>query len=163
MNVGGYPCCNLTRMESSTRRELTRTGAAALMYSGSDNSASGPSYSYNRVFDVHVPISADTVLSYWVFPQQANGTFVAIDFAFTDGTNLRDSGAVDQFAVRMHPQAQGEGRHLVVNQWNRVRTHLGRLAGKTLDRIHLGYDQPANTGAFRGYVDDIQIVDTREP
>ncbi|WP_394846010.1 SGNH/GDSL hydrolase family protein [Pendulispora brunnea] len=158
-NVGGYPCCNLTRMESSPRNELTHGGSSALMYSGSDNSASGPSYSYNRVFDVHIPVSSDTVLSYWVFPQQANGAFVALDFAMTDGSNLRDSGVVDQWGTRVHPQFQGEGGHLAVNQWNLVRANLGRLTGKTIDRIHLGYDQPANTGAFRGYVDDIRISD----
>ncbi|WP_394825445.1 SGNH/GDSL hydrolase family protein [Pendulispora albinea] len=162
-NVGGYPCCGLTRMESSPRNELAHGGVSALMYSGSDKSASGPSYSYNRVFDVHIPISTDTVLSYWIYPQQANGTFVALDFAMTDGSNLRDSGVVDQFGARVHPQFQGEGKHLAVNQWNLVRANLGRLAGKTIDRIHLGYDQPANTGAYRGYVDDIRIVDTPAP
>jgi hypothetical protein len=51
----------------------------------------------------------------------------------------------------------------VVNRWNLVRVNLGALAGRTVDRIHLGYDQPAGTGVFRGYADDIRISDsTRE-
>jgi len=162
-NVGGFPGCGLAHMESAPRSESAHAGSSALMYSGSDNSAVGPSYSYNRVYDVHIPISSDTVLSYWVFPQQANGSFVALDFAMTDGSNLRDSGVVDQFGTRVHPQFQGEGNHLVVNQWNLVRAKLGALAGKTIDRIHLGYDQSANTGAYRGYIDDIQVTDTATP
>jgi len=150
-------------MESSPRNETAHGALAALLYSGSDNSASGPSYAYNRVFDVNIPVSSDTVLSYWIYPQQLNGTFVAIDFAFTDGSDLRDSGVADQWGVRVHPQFQGEGGHLVQNQWNQVRANLGGLAGKVIDRIHIGYDQPANTGIFRGYLDDIRIADTAKP
>ena len=156
VNVGGYNA-NLTKMETGPRAETSRGGANALMYSGNDLSADR-SYSYMRVFDTHLRLAADSVLTYWVFPQQANGAFVAVDLRLTDGGNLRDSGAVDQYGVRAHPQFQGEGGHLLVNQWNLVRVDLGALAGRTVDRIHLGYDQPAGTGVFRGYVDDIAVT-----
>jgi lysophospholipase L1-like esterase len=156
VDVGGF-CCGLTGMETAPRAETAYGGTSALMYSGNDTSAVR-SYAYNRVFDVHLPVSRDTVLTYWVHPLQRNGTFVAVDVALTDGGNLRDSGAVDQSGVRAHPQLQGEGGRLIVNRWNLVRVHLGALAGRTVDRIHLGYDQPAGTGLFRGYVDDIRFV-----
>jgi lysophospholipase L1-like esterase len=161
VNVGGF-CCGLTAMETAPRAETAHGGAAALMYSGNDTSAAG-SYAYNRVFDVHLPITRNTVLTYWIHPLQHNGTFVAVDVALTDGGNLRDSGAVDQFGVRAHPQAQGEGGHLAANRWNLVRVDLGALAGRTVDRLHLGYDQPAGTGLFRGYVDDIRVVNHAAP
>jgi lysophospholipase L1-like esterase len=157
-NVGGYNA-SLSKMESGPRAETAHGGGSALMYSGNDLSATG-SYSYMRVFDVHLRIAADSVLTYWIYPQQTNGTYVAVDLAFTDGSGLRDSGAVDQYGVRAHPQFQGEGGHLVVNRWNLVRVNLGALAGRTVDRIHLGYDQPAGTGVFRGYVDDIAVTDS---
>lgn len=155
-NVTGY-CCGLTGMESGRRAELAHGGTYALMYSGTDTSASG-SYSYNRVFDVHLPLTAGTTLTYWIYPQSVNGTFVAIDLALTDGRSLRDSGAVDQHGVRAHPQRQGEGRRLVVGQWNLVQVSLAALAGGTVDQLRVGYDQPGGTGTFRGYIDDIQIV-----
>ncbi|MEV0130887.1 SGNH/GDSL hydrolase family protein [Dactylosporangium sp. NPDC050688] len=155
-NVTGY-CCGLTGMESGRRAELAHGGTYALMYSGTDASASG-SYSYNRVFDVHLPLTAGTTLTYWIYPQSVNGTSVAIDLALTDGRSLRDSGAVDQYGVRAHPQWQGEGRRLVVGQWNLVQVSLAALAGGTVDQLRVGYDQPGGTGAFRGYIDDIQIV-----
>ncbi|MEV4516017.1 SGNH/GDSL hydrolase family protein [Dactylosporangium sp. NPDC049525] len=155
-NVTGY-CCGLTSMETGRRAEVAHGGTYALMYSGSDTSASG-SYSYNRVFDVHLRLTTGTTLTYWIYPQSANGTSVAIDLALTDGRSLRDSGAVDQFGVRAHPQFQGEGHRLVVNQWNLVQVNLGALAGGTVDQIRVGYDQPGGTGTFRGYFDDIQIV-----
>jgi hypothetical protein len=30
-------------------------------------------------------------------------------------------------------------------------------AGKSIIRIDLGYDQPAGTGGYRGYIDDLSI------
>ncbi|MFF5230326.1 GDSL-type esterase/lipase family protein [Dactylosporangium sp. NPDC000521] len=157
IGVGGY-CCGLTAMESSPRAELARSGSAALMYSGADNSAT-QSYSYQRIFAADLPVGGSTALSYWIYPQQATGTFVAVDLQFSDGSALRDSGAVDQYGVRAHPQFQGEGGHLVVNQWNLVRVNLGGLAGRTITRVDVGFDRPTGTGAFRGYVDDIAITD----
>ena len=157
LNVGGY-CCGLSGMESARRAEVAHGGTYALMYSGNDLSAT-TSYSYNRVFNVHVPITAGTTLTYWIYPQNAGGTSVALDLFLTDGRSLRDSGAVDQFGVRAHPQYQGQGGHLVANQWNEVRVDLTRLAGGRIDQIRIGFDRPAATGLFRGYVDDITILE----
>ncbi|HTJ34138.1 MAG TPA: GDSL-type esterase/lipase family protein [Dactylosporangium sp.] len=157
VGVGGY-CCSLTAAESSPRTELAHSGTSALMYSGADNSAM-QSYSYQRIHAADVPLGPSSVLSYWIFPQQATGTFAGVDLQLTDGSALRDSGAVDQFGVRAHPQYQGEGGHLVVNQWNLVRVSLAGLAGRTVSRIDVGFDRPTGTGAFRGYVDDLAITD----
>ncbi|WP_085067291.1 SGNH/GDSL hydrolase family protein [Catenuloplanes japonicus] len=155
VNVGGF-CCGLTAMQSGRRAETAHGGTYALMFSGNDLSAT-QSYSYNRVFDVHVPIAADTTLTYWIYPQYP-ATSVALDLSLSDGRSLRDSGATDQHGVRAHPAFQGQGGRLVVNQWNLVRVPLSALAGGTIDQIRIGYDQPATTGIFRGYVDDIAIV-----
>jgi hypothetical protein len=159
VNVGGY-CCGLTAMESSPRTEgIAHSGTSALMYSGSDNSAS-QSYSYQKVFAADLPLGTHSVLSYWVYPQQTNGTFVAVDLQFTDGgVALRDSGAVDQYGIRAHPQFQGEGGHLQVNHWNLVRVSLAGMAGRTVNRIDVGFDRPTGTGGFRGYLDDLVISD----
>ena len=157
LNIGGY-CCGLTAMESAPRNETTHGGTTALMYSGNDTSATG-SYSYNRIFDVDVPIGPTSTLSYWVYPQSGGHLDVAVDLVFTDGTNLRDSGAVDQYGVRVHPTFQGNGTRLGFNQWNYLTSTIGNnVAGKTVDRILIGYDQPLNTGTFRGYFDDISIL-----
>ncbi|GAA3454642.1 SGNH/GDSL hydrolase family protein [Dactylosporangium matsuzakiense] len=156
LNVGGY-CCGLTAMESGRRAELAHGGTYALMYSGNDLSAAG-SYSYNRLYHVHLAVTTGTTLTYWIRPQQANGAYVAIDLLLTDGRSLRDSGAVDQFGVRAHPRYQGQGGHVLVDQWNRITVDLGPLAGGTVDEIRIGYDQPGGTGLFRGYVDDIDIT-----
>jgi predicted alpha-1,2-mannosidase len=160
--VGGY-CCALTGMESAPRTETAHTGSAALMYSGNDQSATS-SYSYNRIFDVDLPVTATTSLSYWVYPQSGGHLDVAVDLVFTDGSRLRDSGAVDQRGVRVHPTFQGNGSGLAFDQWNYVTSRIGEnVAGKTVDRILIAYDQPLNTGTFRGYFDDIAIQAAAAP
>jgi hypothetical protein len=150
-------------MQTVARTEGPRTGTRSLLYSGNDASGS-ISYSYNKVFDVNIAVSASTKLGYWVHPQQQNGRYVAIDMIFTDGSNLRDSGAVDQWGVRVHPGHQGNGGHLAVNAWTQVRSTIGAaVAGKTIDRILFAYDQYPNTGQYRGFVDDLVITDGTLP
>ena len=159
-HVTGY-CCGLAHMEASTRAEgIAHSGTTALMYSGVDSDAT-QSFSYNEVFDVNIPVTATTRLSYWIYPQSsaANSSYVAVDLIFSDGTSLRDSGAIDQHGVRVHPQFQGEGGFLAGNAWNNVSSNIGQwTAGRTIRRILVAYDRPSATGNFRGYLDDIQIT-----
>ncbi|GCE29350.1 hypothetical protein KDA_48340 [Dictyobacter alpinus] len=165
-NVNGI-CCGLTGPEAGTRNEVAHTGSAALMYSGLDNSSNG-SYAYDKVFDVsskNIKVGASTKLSYWIYPQSSNAnnlargknsTCVALDLIFTDGTSLRDSGAVDQHGKRLHPAYQCNT--LTLDSWNNVLSNIGdNVAGKTISRINIGYDQPLNTGGYRGYIDDISL------
>jgi len=166
-NVGGI-CCGLSGPETGVRGETAHTGGAALMYSGADTSASS-SYAYDKVLDLsgkNVAVGSTTTLSYWIYPQSgatspvpvggSNSTCVALDLIFTDGSNLRDSGATDQAGTRVHPAYQCG--HLTLNAWNHVTSVIGaKVAGKTISRIDVGYDQPANTGGYRGYIDDISL------
>ena len=165
-NVGGI-CCGLSNPESVGRTEMSHSGNIALMYSGMDNSATS-SYAYMELFDLsgqNVAVGANTTLSYWIYPQSSatsglvsgnNSSCVALDLSFSDGTNLRDSGAVDQNGNRAHPAFQCGT--LTMDSWNHVTVNLGAVAnGKTIVRVSEGYDQPANTGGYRGYIDDISI------
>ncbi|HVU69776.1 MAG TPA: GH92 family glycosyl hydrolase [Ktedonobacteraceae bacterium] len=169
-NVGGI-CCGLSGPEAATRGELGHTGTTALMYSGLDNNTT-TSYAYMEVFDVSgqsLTVGSGTTLSYWIYPQSSsdstpganltsgsNSACVAIDLIFSDGSDLRDSGATDQNGVRVHPAYQCG--HLTMNAWNHVVVNLGSyVSGKTIVRVNVGYDQPANTGGYRGYIDDISI------
>jgi len=79
--VGGYNA-SLSKMETGPRAETAHGGANALMYSGNDLSAT-QSYSYMRVYDVHLRIGPASVLTYWIYPQQTNGTYVAVDLSAT--------------------------------------------------------------------------------
>ncbi|MFJ5302331.1 GH92 family glycosyl hydrolase [Streptomyces sp. NPDC088350] len=139
------------------------TGKRALRYAGR-HTAAGRAYSYNKVFDVDVPVAKDTALSYRIFPQMADGdrdydaTNVSVDLVFTDGTHLSDLGASDSHGFALTPQGQGAAKILYVNQWNNVLSRIGSVAaGKTVDRILLAYDSPSGPAKFRGWLDDVSI------
>src|SRR5207237_1128462 len=76
------------------------TGTQALRYSGG-HTAEGRGYAYDKVFDVDLDVTADSQLSYLIFPELTNGdlgypsTYAAVDLAFTDGTYLSDLDSVD--------------------------------------------------------------------
>ncbi|MET7479629.1 GH92 family glycosyl hydrolase [Streptomyces sp. NPDC005648] len=139
------------------------TGKRALRYAGR-HTADGRAYSYNKIFDVNVAVGRDTRLSYRIYPQMADGdrdydaTNVSVDLAFTDGTRLSDLGATDQHGFALSPQGQGAAKILYVNQWNNVVSRIGSVAaGRTVDRILVGYDSPRGPARFRGWLDDIAL------
>ncbi|MFJ9469574.1 GH92 family glycosyl hydrolase [Streptomyces caniferus] len=142
------------------------SGSHALRYSGA-HTADGHGYSYNKIFDVNVPVTATTSLSYKLFPEMAKSdpdypaTHAAVDLAFTDGTYLSELSAVDQHGAPLSPAGQGASKTLYANQWNNRESRIGAVAaGKTVDRILVAYDAPKaprTAPAFRGWVDDIVL------
>lgn len=144
------------------------TGVAAMRYSGG-HTAAGRGYAWNRLYDVDLPVGSATQLRYKVFPDMVAGdltypsTYAAIDLRFTDGTYLSDLSPRDAQGVSASPSGQGRGKILYANQWNDVRIDVGAVAaGKTVDRILVGYDNPSATAdtRFGGWVDDLAVVGT---
>jgi len=148
----------------------THGGSNALLYSGTAGGGA-TNYAYSKVFSpaTTITVTANTRLSYWVFPQSpkgleanassstgVNSTCVAIDMIFADGSTLRDSGVKDQYGNQLHPAH--ECAHLQLDQWNYVTANMGALAGKVISRINVGYDLPGVAGMYRGYIDDISIT-----
>jgi alpha-L-fucosidase 2 len=162
-------CCGLSGPEAGVRTgETSHTGTASLMYSGS--AQGGSPHAYLKVFDLSgspLAIGTSKTLSYWIYPQSnattpyvaagsTNSECVAIDMIFTDGSTLRDSGAVDQNGNEIHPAHQCG--HLTLDAWNHVTVNLAtNNANKQISRILVGYDQPGGSGGYRGYIDDITI------
>ncbi|WP_377273233.1 hypothetical protein [Peterkaempfera sp. SMS 1(5)a] len=163
-------CCGLTGPEAAVRTgETSHTGSGALMYSGSGQGGSAV-HAYMEVYDLSgspLAIGGGKTLSYWIYPQSnatttwvaagsGNSSCVAVDMVFTDGSTLRDSGAVNQNGVNVHP-AQQCG-HLTLDTWNHITVNLGTgNANKKIGRITVGYDNPNSTGGYRGYIDDLSI------
>jgi predicted alpha-1,2-mannosidase len=139
------------------------TGLKALRYAGT-HTADGRAYTYNKVFDVNVPITSASELSYVIYPDFVEddlrypSTYAAVDLAFTDGTYLSDLGAADQHGATLSPRGQGASKTLYTNQWNFKRSRIGAVAaGKTVDRILVAYDNPDGPTTFGGWVDDVRI------
>lgn len=145
------------------RPEVGWTGVRSLRYSGGQTSE-GRGYAYNKVFDVDIPVQADTELSYMVFPEFTDNdmnypsTHVAVDLAFEDGTYLSELEASDHHGFGLDPQHQGSSNSLWPDQWNHKRAVLGDVAeGKVIDRILVGYDASNGESLFNGWLDDIRI------
>ena len=167
LNVGGV-ISTLTGAELKTGPlAAAHSGGTILLYSGKDNNAT-QSYAYTKAYALNnVTVRASTTLSYWIYPQSsatsslvsgANSSCVAVDLIFGNGKSLRDSGAKDQRGNRAHP-AQQCGK-LTMDAWNEVVVPLGAVAaGQKVVKVDVGYDQPANTGGYRGYIDDLKIAD----
>lgn len=142
------------------------TGVKALRYSGG-HTADGRGYAWNRLFEIDVPVTESTRLSYKIFPDMVSGdltypsTHTAVDVHFTDGTYLSDLDGRDAHGVAASPSGQGTGKILYAHQWNSVTLELGPVAaGKTIDRVLVGYDNAAATEQtrFGGWIDDLSIV-----
>ncbi|HEV2780233.1 MAG TPA: GH92 family glycosyl hydrolase [Actinophytocola sp.] len=133
------------------------TGARSLRYQGAHR-ATGPAHVFNKLFWTEVPVTADTELSYVIFPETDAATHVAIDLAFDDGTFLSELGATDHLGFGLSPRGQGESKALYVNQWNRRAVRLGEVAeGRTIMKILVGYDGPAGPADVSGWIDDLAI------
>ncbi|HEX2411181.1 MAG TPA: GH92 family glycosyl hydrolase [Solirubrobacteraceae bacterium] len=139
------------------------TGLHALRYAGT-HEAEGRGYSYNKIFDVDVPVGPTTELSYLIYPDFVDedlsypSTYTSVDLVFTDGTSLSDLNASDQHGATVSPRGQQASKTLYTNQWNFKRSRIGAVAaGKTIDRILVAYDNPDGPTEFGGWIDDITI------
>ncbi|WP_083450455.1 GH92 family glycosyl hydrolase [Luteipulveratus mongoliensis] len=141
------------------------TGVKALRFGGS-HTAAGRGYAWNKLYDVKIPVGPRTRLSYKLFADMVSddltypSTYAAVDLHFTDGTYLSDLNALDDHGMATSPSGQGKAKKLYANQWNSVRVDIGTVAaGKTIDRILVGYDNGKATDKtrFAGWLDDIAV------
>jgi len=138
---------------------LAHSGDDAIRYSGSAVAGDGDTFCYMLAYLVSLPIQANTSMTYWILPQQDNGRYVAVDLHCTDGTVLSRLDATDQNNVSMSP-LDGHGGALPLYAWTLIRCHIGQwLAGKTVDKIWIGFARAGAVGKYRGYIDDLSIYD----
>ena len=95
---------------------------------------------------LNVRIYPDTKFCYMFDPKDSVSAHMAIDLKFSDGTRLKDLGAVDQYGIGLNPKNQGDGMMLKADQWNFVFCDLGKVAaGKTVNEIIVGFDLSGGT------------------
>lgn len=141
------------------------TGVRSLEYAGQVVGGDG-GHAWGAVFEVDIPVTAATELSYRVFPRFMDddlrypSTWVAIDLAFSDGSYLSGLGARDQHGFTLSPAGQGASKSLYTQQWNHKQSRIGEVAaGKRIERILVGVEAPFGPADFRGWIDDIRIAD----
>ena len=140
------------------------TGVKALRYSGG-HTAEGRGYAYDKVFDVDIDVTRTSELSYLIFPELTNNdldypsTYAAVDLAFTDGTYLSELRALktSRSTTSTRRARAPASRSTPTSGTARSPTSARSRAGKTIDRILVGYDNPKGTHLFNGWIDDIRI------
>ena len=155
----------------TARKRVGFSGLRALAYSGRTRTA-GDGPAYRQLFDVSIPVTAATELSYRIFPQLDDepgaspeqslrypATYVAVDLQFSDGTRLSALGARDQHGFVLSPRAQGESKSLYARQWNHKQSRIGEVAaGKRIVRILVASEVPFEPAGLHGWIDDIRIA-----
>ncbi|MBQ4573817.1 MAG: GH92 family glycosyl hydrolase [Clostridia bacterium] len=146
-------------------------GEHALLVSG--RTEKGAKAHINLYDRLAIPVSADTVLSYFIFPDchtqdvdfSYASHFMAVDLHFTDGSTLSSLRLAEQNGYPVNARAQGESCGLFTREWNLVRVSLAEAAGKVVDSIGITYDNPDSAGDILTYIDDIRIAEeeTRLP
>lgn len=152
------------------KKNVGWSGENSLEVSGRQLSA-GNAHAYNEIFEVDIPVTDKTQLSYVIFPSLINddkydydytSMHLAVDLKFNDGKYLSELFATDQNQNGLDPNSQGESRTLLFNQWNKLTSSIGEVAkGKTIKKILVGYENQDNEEGkpFRAFFDDIEIFD----
>ncbi|SJN33004.1 GH92 family glycosyl hydrolase [Mycetocola reblochoni] len=148
------------------------TGVQSLRYAGSHRGDGAASASNVLIEDVDTRIAADSELSYRIFPEldsddlQYPATYAAVDLLLDDGTTASAGDLLrDEHGGGIGARQQGESKILYGNQWNAVTVDLSPLAGRTIDKVLLSYDNPSGQSSteFQGWVDDIEVTPDTEP
>ena len=136
--------------------------------SGMDYGTVNNGYCYWNLTTNPITITDKTYLSFWRYVSASPNDMgrIFIDGVTSDGINLRDwnlpTYIYDQYGTRLHPASdrpQGPG-----DGWRQYIVNLSPLAGKKVN-LMIGYDDgnPAETGPFTAYFDDIEINGFKYP
>ena len=126
----------------------TPSGNPAFRISGSVGEEV-PAHIYYILMEAGVPIASDTIMQYWIKPENELSRNTAIDLLFTDGSTLRDSETPGA-----HP-AQPRG---TVGEWSLIRHYIGREhAGKEIFLVFAAFDSNKGPGEFEAFLADLSI------
>ena len=140
------------------------TGVKALRYSGG-HTADGRGYAYDKVFDVDIAVTReqravvpDLPRAHQQrprLPEHVRGRRPRLHRRHLPVATSARSTSRSTTSTR---RARARRKSLYANQWNRKVSDIGAVAaGKTIDRILVGYDNPKGTHLFNGWIDDIRI------
>lgn len=140
-------------------------GSKILTLEGVYPTANEHGHCYIAIWTGEFAIEEGMFLEYQIAVSPANTTSQAsIDMHATDGTTLRDSGAIDQNELSAHPSTDlsdytGNFDDTAEGDWYHRKISLDQLAGKTVDQVVFAMDSSEHeAGLFRAYVDNVQIT-----
>jgi hypothetical protein len=138
---------------AAQKPHVAHTGNRALAFAGT---SSGAGRAVFRLFDVGVPVGADTRLDYWVRAEDAGGARVAIELLFADGSTLLGMAGARDFRDCALAPAEAHCDAATPKAWTQIDIPIGQwAAGKMVREIQLVFQGGA--GTFSGLLDDLFI------
>ncbi|MDP1689402.1 MAG: hypothetical protein Q8L47_04750, partial [bacterium] len=156
-------CANATTFARTTLSP--KAGNYSFKFSGTDDCGTANSFVYYKIADANLPITENTVLEYKIAPQNTFGQNVGVDLLLDNGQYLRDQEIYSDDTVLAHPAYQSKHSSFVsccpLPTLATIKVNLGKLRGRTIKQIIIGYDDASNTqqGPFDARIDDIKIYD----
>ena len=136
---------------------FTKSGIYSSKITGSPNSATSSKY-YYKIADVKIGIKNNMQLSFWKYSVNALGQYSSVDLSFGSGKVLHNLIVFkDNNNSSMTPTiARG-----AIGSWQKFTCQIGKgeLVGDTITGVIIAYDNPAQTGSFIAYFDDVIIED----
>jgi len=144
----------LTSSDCKVAPSVGRGGGAGLLLTVSPHTSVKHAAAVYEIFKCDgVTVKPDTLLRFWMRPENEIARNCVIDLNFSDGSELRDHVPTSEGAS-MHPLV-ARGR---VGQWSRVDCWIGGFAaGRTVKSIVAIFDSGKPTGDCRCAFDDIEI------
>lgn len=130
-----------------------RDGGAALVLSGVPD-ATQQALAYFKIYELNLEIKPNTVMRYWIRPENKGSSHSAIDLDLLEGPPMRDSGVSDSGGSGVHPGISKGS----VGQWTQIEIKLGdKMAGRTIKDVLLAFDQRGIEEPVEVAVDRIEI------
>src|SRR6185437_15362635 len=148
---------HLSRVETSQsdwQTVDTTSAAPYIVFKGT--SAGGSRFYYNDVWTGTVAIASGDKLTYdeyLIGPEYAS----AIDGTFSDASNIRDTGFLDQNGKNAHPHTDLTG--LANGQWYSRSFSLTSKAGKNLTSVQIAFEGDT-AGNYTSYFRNVYIKDS---
>jgi|GEM_PF-301752 len=137
---------------------FTKSGVYSTQITGT---ATGASKYYYQVSETKIAVKANMALSFWKYSANTLGQNTSVDLIFKSGKTLHSLAAyTDNNGNAMTPTiARG-----TVGTWQKFNCQIGKgvLIGDEIDGIAIAYDNPAASGNFNAYFDDIIIQDAAD-
>ena len=162
-NAANISLTNVTAPSVAIENNPTysKTGLFTTKITGTPTSTVSSNY-YYKVSETKIMVKANMQLSFWKYSVDALGQYTAVDLLFQSGKQLKNLPAyIDNNGSAMTPTiARG-----TVGAWQKFTCQIGvgELIGDVITGVIIGYDNPAASGTFTAYFDDIVIEDALAP
>jgi hypothetical protein len=136
---------------------FAKTGLYSVKATGAPTNNASTNY-YYKIADTKITVKANMQLSFWKYSFDNLSYYTNVDLIFQSGKRLSALPAyTDNYGYSMKPTAPRG----IVGTWQQYTCQIGvgELIGDVITGIIIGYENPATSGSYTAYFDNIIIED----